>query len=139
MKNKPNQINTGIEKYRFSEEELAMLVNQLKSMDTKAKTINQLMELIAYPKTKSSLNKLLRKYKIPFADSRCVNTRGPIARQGSTPHKLLNLKEDISNMTLEELHKHIDCKASVRSLRVICHRHNIQYKKLSNNKGHNHV
>ena len=37
MKNKPNQINTGIEKYRFSEEELAMLVNQLKSMDTKAK------------------------------------------------------------------------------------------------------
>ncbi|KAB0640680.1 hypothetical protein F7R25_04065 [Burkholderia stagnalis] len=139
MKNKQNQINTGAEKYRFSEEELAAFISQLKNMDTRAKTINQLKELISYPKTKSSLNKLLRKHKIPFADSRCVDTRGHIARPGSTHHKLLNLKVDISNMTLEELHKHINCKASVRSLRVICHRHKIQYKKLSNNKGHNHV
>lgn len=127
-----NWNNESTTKYRFTEEELAVFVAQLKSMETASKTLNELKELVGYPRSKQAFNKLLRKHEIPFADSRFSDSVGHNkVRPGGTRHKLLNLKVDISNMTIQEVHKLIDCKATINSLRVICYRNKIQYKKVS--------
>ncbi|MCO8393906.1 MULTISPECIES: hypothetical protein [Burkholderia cepacia complex] len=127
--------NESNEKYRLTEDELAMFVGQLKSMDTATKTITELKEIVGYPRTAQSFYKLLCKHEIPFDDSRFASAQRSKARPGGTRHKLINLKEDVSNLTIQQLHKLIDCQTSIRSLRVICYRNNIEYKKLSNHKG----
>lgn len=127
-----NWNNESTTKFRFTEQEISVFIAQLKSMETATKSLNDLKQLVGYPRSKQAFNKLLRKHGIPFSDSRFSDSVGHNkVRPGGTRHKLLNLKVDISTMTIQELHKLIDCKATVESLRVICHRHKIQYKKVS--------